>query len=651
MTRSPVAPPKARPFGAWESPITARLIVADSVSLDQIAIDGQDIYWLEGRAREAGCCVLTRYRDGKCEDLLPAPWNVRTRVHEYGGGAYRIDDGIAYFSHFDDQRVWRMGVETANPSAPQAITPADTRRHADYAVDRLHARLVAVCEDHGTKGAEAVNRIVAIDLHGGDEVTLVEGNDFYASPRFSPDGSALAWLSWNHPDMPWDGTSLWLANVYPDGSLATPQLVAGSRRESIFQPAWSPSGELYFTSDRSGWWNLYRLRNGTVEALHPMAAEFGRAQWNFGVCTYGFETDGNLICSFVQDGKWHLARLDADNLTLTGIVLPFNSISDVRVGDGFAAFIAGAPDTANSIVRLDLQSGEWKILRRAVDLEIDPGYLSLPQAIDFPTANGLLAHAFFYAPRNRDFCGLPGQRPPLLTISHGGPTSTASTMLNLSIQYWTSRGFAVVDVNYGGSTGYGRAYRERLYGQWGVVDVDDAIAAARFLIQRGDVECEQIAIRGSSAGGYTTLAALTFHDVFKAGASYYGVSDLESLARDCHKFESRYLDHLVGPYPAAQAQYRERSPIHYTDRLSAPLILFQGLDDKVVPPNQSQAMFNALDAKRLPVAYITFAGEQHGFRRAENIRRALEAELYFYARVFGFADDTAPVTVEIKNLP
>ena len=650
-TTAITATPQARRFGAWDSPITASLIVADSVSLDQVAIDGQDIYWLEGRAREQGRCVLVRHRDDRSDDVLPAPWNVRTRVHEYGGGAYLVDGGRAYFSQFDDQRVWSANFAAGSQAAPQAITPADSRRHADHAIDRLHARLIAVCEDHGDAGAEAVNRIVAIDLLDGGERTLVEGSDFYASPRLSPDGSALTWLSWNHPDMPWDGTSLWLANVRADGSLEAPRLIAGGRRESIFQPAWSPAGELHFISDRSGWWNLYRLRDGVIEALQPMAAEFGRAQWNFGICTYGFEADGNLICSFAQDGNWRLARLDATSLSLTEFALPFRSISDVRVGDGFAVFIGGAPDAVNGIVRLDLHSGQWRILRRAIDLDIDPGYLSTPQAIRFPTTNGLHAHAFFYAPVNRDFCGLPGQRPPLLTISHGGPTSTASATLNLSIQYWTSRGFAVVDVNYGGSTGYGRAYRERLYGQWGVVDVDDAIAAARFLVERGEVDGEQIAIRGSSAGGYTTLAALTFHDVFKAGASYYGVSDLEALARDCHKFESRYLDHLVGAYPAEQALYQARSPIHFVGQLSVPLILFQGLDDKVVPPNQSQAMFDALNDKGLPVAYITFAGEQHGFRRAENIRRALEAELYFYAKVFGFADAAAPAAVAIMNLP
>lgn len=663
MTNFPLPHPRPARFGTWESPITPEAIVADTVALDQVAIAGSDIFWIEGRAREQGRCVLVRHRDGVSADVTPAPWNVRTRVHEYGGGAYAIDRGTLLFSNFADQALYRLDPSASKAVLPQAVTPADGRRFADGVVDAHRRRLIAVCEDHRAGTHEPVNTLVAIGLGETNAiVTLAAGADFYASPRLSPDGSQLAWLSWDHPDMPWDGTCLWLADVHADGALDTPVLVAGGRRESIFQPSWSPAGELHFVSDRSGWWNLYRRRGapgefGTsgaaaaIDALHPMAAEFGRAQWNFGTSTYGFEADGNLICSYVQEGIWHLARLDPDSRALTPFPLPFHTISDVKVGAGIAVFIGGAPDTPASIVRLDLATQAWTVLRRAVSLVVDTGDVSIPQAIEFPTTHGLSAHAFFYPPQNCAFTGLPGERPPLVVISHGGPTATATATLNLSIQYWTSRGFAVVDVNYGGSTGYGRAYRERLYGQWGVVDVDDAIAAARFLVGRGDVDADRIAIRGSSAGGYTTLAALTFHDYFKAGASYYGVSDLEALARDCHKFESRYLDHLVGPYPEQQALYRARSPIHFIDRLAVPLILFQGLDDKVVPPNQSQAMFDALDDKGLPVAYITFAGEQHGFRKAENIKRALQAELYFYSRVFGFAGGDAPEVVEIMNLP
>ncbi len=656
MTNSTASTTCSKPvptrYGTWTSPITSAAIVSDAVGLDQLAIHGDDIFWIESRPREQGRCVLVRHRDGQSEDLLAPPWNVRTRVHEYGGGAYRIAGDAIHFSHFTDQRIYRQKLDGSAQPQPVTVDTGALLRYADGVMDAQRHRLIAIREDHRDSSREPVNAIVAIDLKkDGVESVLVEGSDFFATPRLSPDGSQLAWLSWNHPDMPWDGTNLWLAAVGPDGRLEVPRLIAGGRCESIFQPEWSPQGELHFISDRSGWWNLYRWRAHGVEALHPAAAEFGRAQWNFGMSTYGFEANGDLICSYLQDGHWRLGRLDAVSLQLTEIPLPFRSISDVRVGNGFAVILAGAPDQPNSIVRIDLGTFEYTILRSAVTLALDPDYLSIPQAIEFLTSHGLSAHGFYYAPRNRDHYGVTGERPPLLVISHGGPTSTASATLNLSIQFWTSRGFAVVDVNYGGSTGYGRAYRERLNGQWGVVDVDDAIAAARFLAERGDVDAQRMAIRGSSAGGYTTLAALTFHDFFKAGASYYGVSDLEALARDCHKFESRYLDHLVGPYPAQQALYKARSPIHHVDRLATPLILFQGLQDKVVPPNQSQAMFDALKAKGLPVAYMTFEEEQHGFRQAANIRRALEAELYFYSKVFDFVAADALEEIAIINLP
>ncbi|MBC7414580.1 MAG: S9 family peptidase [Herminiimonas sp.] len=653
LQKAPALPATSiAPHGAWTSPITSAVIVGEAVGLDQIAIDDDDIFWIESRPREQGRCVPVRWRDGCASDLLAAPWNVRTRVHEYGGGAYVIADDTLYFSQFSDQRLYRLPLDGSGAPQPVSSESGAMLRYADSVSDHGRNRLIAVREDHRDTTCEAVNLIVAHDLpEGGAESVLVQGSDFFAAPRLSPDGRQLAWLSWNHPDMPWDGTCLWLAAVAADGSLGAHRLIAGGRRESIFQPSWSPQGELHFVSDRSGWWNLYRWRDEAIEALQPASAEFGRAQWNFGMSTYGFEADGNLICSYVRDGQWHLARLDAGSLELRPIPLPFRSITDVKVGNGFAVILAGAPDTPNSIVRIDLITLEWAVLRRTVTLALDPGYLSIPEAIEFPTAPGLTAHALFYAPKNRDFTAPAGERAPLLVISHGGPTSTASATLNLSIQFWTSRGFAVVDVNYGGSTGYGRDYRERLYGQWGVVDVEDAIAAARWLVGSDAVDGKRLAIRGSSAGGYTTLAALTFHDYFTAGASYYGVSDLEALARDCHKFESRYLDHLIGPYPAEQSLYRARSPIHFVDCLSTPLILFQGLQDKVVPPNQSQAMFDALKSKGLPVAYLTFEEEQHGFRQADNIRRALEAELYFYARVFDFNAADTLAAVDIVNLP
>jgi dipeptidyl aminopeptidase/acylaminoacyl peptidase len=643
------------PYGTWHSPFTSDTIVADSVSLDQLVIDNDDIYWIEGRPREKGRCVLMRVRATQIEEVFEAPWNVRSRVHEYGGGAYLVDRASIYFSNFADQRLYRGSSIPTARTPPQALTETGTQRFADYVMDATRERLIGVCEDHAPHQSELqsepINRIVAIDLAGNDGCRiLIEGSDFYASPRLSPDGKMLAWLSWDHPNMPWDGCQLWQAAVHPDGSLGDAALIAGSTNESIFQPEWSPNGVLHFVSDRSGWWNLYRCSLAGVEPLSPMPAEFGRAQWNFGMSTYGFEPDGHLICSYIQNGIWQLAKLNSQTLVHQKIEVPFRTISNLKVGNGFAVFIGGAPDCASSVVKLNLLTGSCEILRRSTSLEMDPRFLSLPEEIEFPTSGNLTAHAFFYPPKNQSVSAPLNELPPLLVLNHGGPTSSATATLNLLIQFWTSRGFAVVDVNYGGSTGYGRAYRQRLEGQWGIVDVDDAIAAARFLVMRHAVDPQRLIVRGSSAGGYTALCALTFHDFFNAGASYYGISDLELLASDCHKFESRYLDRLIGPYPAEQSCYRERSPIHFTDQLSTPLILFQGLEDKVVPPRQSEAMFEALNAKGVPVAYLTFPEEQHGFRIAANIKQALEAELFFYAKIFGFANDDAVSPIELFNL-
>ncbi|MBX5477341.1 MAG: S9 family peptidase, partial [Clostridia bacterium] len=495
---------------------------------------------------------------------------------------------------------------------------------------------------------EAENTIVAVDLDTGRATVLVSGADFYAAPRLSPDGRKLCWLSWNHPNMPFDGTDLWVADVAPDGSLGPARHVAGGPDESIFQPEWSPDGVLHFVSDRTGWWNLYRLEEGGPRALAPMEAEFGEPQWVFGLSTYAFAGPDQIVCKYEKNAFAHLATLDLRTGELRRLDLPFTVIQSVRARGRRVCFVGGAPDRPGAVVDLDLGTGAFRELRRSTDVEIDPGYVSVPQAIEFPTQGGRTAHALYYAPRNRDFEAPEGERPPLLVLSHGGPTAHSRPVFNLGLQYWTSRGFAVVDVNYGGSSGYGRAYRDRLKGMWGVVDVDDCVAAALHLAERGLVDRNRLAIRGGSAGGYTTMAALVFRDVFKAGASHFGVSDLETLARDTHKFESRYLDSLVGPYPERRDLYVERSPIHSIDRLSCPMIFFQGLEDRVVPPSQAEAMVAKLREKGIPVAYLAFEGEGHGFRKAENIKRTLEAELYFYSRIFGFplADEVEPVAIE-----
>jgi len=424
--------------------------------------------------------------------------------------------------------------------------------------------------------------------------------------------------------------------------------VAGGGSESIFQPEWSPDGVLYFVSDRTGWWNLYRWHNGSIEPLYEMEAEFGVPQWVFGMSTYAFASARHLICAYTREGSWRLARLDTLTRQLEPIATPYSAISGLRATAERAVFVAGSPVEFPALVQLDLATAQLTVLRRSSTIAVDPGYLAVPQPITFPTEHGLMAHAFFYPPRNRDYVAPPGERPPLLVRCHGGPTAAAASVLNLGIQYWTSRGIAVLVVNYGGSTGYGRAYRERLNGQWGVVDVDDCVNGARYLAERGVVDGNRLAITGGSAGGYTTLCALTFRDVFKAGASYYGISDLEVFVRDTHKFESHYLDRLIGPYPERRDLYHDRSAIHFSDRLSCPVIFFQGLEDKIVPPNQAELMVQALRARGVPVAYLAFPGEQHGFRHAENIKRALEAELYFYSRVFGFqlADPVEPIHID-----
>ncbi len=643
-----MATPQVKRYGSWKSPITSKLIVSETIKLGQIVLDGEDIYWSESRPAEDGRNVIVRWSsDGKIEDVTPAPFNVRTRVHEYGGGAFTIVDGVTYFVNFADQRLY--GQESN--LEPQPITPKTPRRYADIAVDKIRNRLICVREDHSGSGSEPINTIVAVGLgEGHEEEVLLSGNDFYAAPRVSPNGSHLAWLTWNHPNLPWDGTELWLGKLRPDGSVGDTQKIVGASNESIFQPEWSPDGVLYFISDRTGWWNFYRHRQNHVEPLCPREFEFGRPQWLFSMSTYDFESKDRIVCAYTKNGMWHLASLNCATDQLDDIDTSFTEVWNLRASPGQAVFCGGSPSQSSSIVRLDLESKHFQLLRLSSDIEMDKGYLSIPEAIEFPTEHERTAHAFFYAPQNCDYQEPVGEQPPLLVRSHGGPTSATSTALTWEIQYWTSRGIAVLDVNYGGSSGYGRDYRKRLEGQWGIVDVDDCVNGAAYLVEQGRVDGARLAIRGSSAGGYTTLCALTFRDIFKAGASYYGISDLEALAKETHKFEARYLDRLIGPYPERQDIYRTRSPIHFTHLLSCPLILFQGLEDEVVPPNQAEMMVQALQAKGLAVAYVAFPGEQHGFRRAETIKRALDSELYFYSKVFGFELPEPVDPVPIHNL-
>jgi dipeptidyl aminopeptidase/acylaminoacyl peptidase len=638
------------PYGSWKSPITSDSIVGGSIGLSQPLIDGPDLYWVELRPTEGGRSVIVK-RDptGLLSDVNPPPFNARTRVHEYGGGDYTVDDGVVYFSNFADQRVYvRKG-----DAEPIPITPAAGFRYADAIIDRERGQLICVREDHTVAGREAVNTLVRLKLEENETSgeVLTSGNDFYSTPRVSPDGSMLAWLTWNHPNMPWDGCELWVGRFGVDGLLEASERVVGGLEESIFQPEWSPDGVLYLVSDRSGWWNLHRINiDGTIEPLCEMQAEFGMPQWGLGMSTYAFESAERIVCAYIEKAISRLAVIDTRTKEFEPVDSSYTDIRFVRASRGQAVMRAGSPVEAASIVKFDLDTRTFEVLRRSSTLEIDEVYLSTPCAVEFPTEDGLTAHGFFYAPKNGDFKAPDLERPPLLVESHGGPTAATTTALMLGIQYWTSRGIAVLDVNYGGSTGFGRAYRERLNGKWGIVDVDDCANGARFLVGQAQVDGDRLMITGGSAGGYTTLCALTFRDTFNAGASHYGVSDAEALAKETHKFESRYLDRLMGPYPEKREIYFARSPINFTDRLSCPTIFFQGLEDKVVPPNQAETMVDALRAKGIPVAYLSFEGEQHGFRQAKNIKRALDGELYFYSRVFGFELAEPVEPVEIDNL-
>ena len=620
--------PTIRPYGSWLSPITSELIVARSIGLLGSRFDNADVYWVESRPQEQGRSVLMRQRPGGTpEDVTPPGFNVRTRVHEYGGGATVVHQGISWFSNMADQRLYRHDLG----SAPVALTPDDgVHRYADGSIDPRRNRWIGVRESH--VGGDAINTIVDIDLaSGGSGRLLAGGSDFYASPRLSPDAQQLAWVSWRHPNMPWVETELWLADIGADGTPTPPRMIAGGAGESVLQPEWSPDGTLHFISDRSGWWNLYRLHGGSAEALCPREADFAQPPWVFGMSSYAFAGRDRIVCTYWENGLARLAQLDTATRGLVPIDLPYTDYGYLHAREGEAVFRAASPSEAASIVRLDLATNKQEVLRRSSAIQPEIArHFATPEHITFPTEGGRSAHAFYYPPTNPDFAAEDGARAPLLVKCHGGPTAFSPGALDLRTQYWTSRGIGVLDVNYGGSSSYGRAYRDRLKGQWGVVDVDDCINAARFLVQHGSADADRIVITGGSAGGYTTLMVLT-RNAFAGGASHYGVSDVTALARDTHKFEARYLDWLIAPLAGNEQLYRERSPLHYADSLDRPVIFFQGDEDKVVPPNQTEVMVEALRSKGIPVGYLLFSGEQHGFRKAPNIMRALDAELYFYA--------------------
>lgn len=631
-----------RACGSWPSPISAEAVVRQGNRLFQPQLADGQLYWLETRPGEDGRTVLVRQgADGTPEDVVPQPFSIRSRVHEYGGGAYRVAGDYVFFVDNNDQAVYLI----VKGLPPRRLTMETHHRHADLHWDDTRQRIVCVCEDHSGDG-EPVNMLVAIEPNGRKTV-LTRGRDFYSSPRVSPDGRRIAWLAWSHPQLPWDGTELWLGPVEDDGSVGTPRQISGGSDESIFQPDWGPDGRLYFVSDRSNWWNIYAWDRDITLRLTDLEAEAGMPQWVFGQSVYGFPQPDIVAFAATQHGSWQVYRVMLPGSKPQPLESGLNAIEHLVAGDGRIVILGGNPHIAPSLVELD--DAGARFLVRTSNGDIDDDYISEPRPVEFPTGQQAVAYGMFYPPANPKFCPLNDESPPLIIRCHGGPTGATSTSLDLRNQFWTSRGFAVLDLNYRGSTGYGREYRQSLYGHWGEADVEDAVAGARYLAGEGLIDGKRLLISGGSAGGYTVLCALTFTDAFVAGASYFGIADLERMFQTTHKFESRYDHWLIGPYPEAKDLYKARSPLFHVDQISSPVIFFQGAKDKVVPPDQSQLMVEALKKNGIPVAYLEFENEAHGFREASAIRRSLLAEYEFYCRILGLPG-TSGTDLEIFNL-
>jgi dipeptidyl aminopeptidase/acylaminoacyl peptidase len=637
--------PVVAPYGSWDSPLRAEVLSGGRVAMSDLrSVDGR-LYWTETIPSAGGISGLfTAAAAESGTRVSPEGVNVRTRVHEYGGAPFVASGGHVYYSNYADQRLYTFGSD----GNATALTPVGYR-YADCAATPGTTALICVREDH-TDPKEVRNAIVRIPLPaaGGAGEVLYAASDFVAYPRPSPDGRRLAFIAWNHPNMPWDGTELHVAELAKDG-LATLTTVAGGATESVLEPQWDADGTLYFLSDRGGYWNLYARQGADSRLVWQRAAEFAGPLWTLGQANYVLMGDGHAVARFSEAGSDRLAVIDLHHSTAHILDLPYVEFSNLtRLDSRHIAALVGSSDSPPAIMRIDVLHGSATTLRSAGATPLPKDSISVAKAIDFPVAAGGVAHAFFYPPRNAGFAAPSGTLPPLLTFVHGGPTAQATAAFAARIQFWTSRGFAVVDVNHRGSSGFGRDFRRQLNGKWGVVDVEDAIAAVRYLGKIGAADPARTALSGGSAGGYTVLNALSSSDVFKAGADYYGISDITALARDTHKFESRYLDSLIGPYPAAKSVYESRSPLNHLDGFEVPLIVLQGADDPVVPPNQSERIVDALRKRGVPVAYLLFPGESHGFRKPENTTRALQAELSFYGQVFGFepADSLPPLKIE-----
>ncbi|MFT5711075.1 MAG: dipeptidyl aminopeptidase/acylaminoacyl peptidase [Halioglobus sp.] len=637
----------ALPYGSWPSIVTAASVVEGSRGLSSLSYDSGYVYWVESRPEEGGRNTIMRWKEHMAaEEVLPAPWNVRTRVQEYGGRSMLVVDGTVWFSNFVNQRVYRF----LPGEAPVAITPEADLRYAGCIFDRARNRLICVREDHRVLG-EPKNTLVALPLEGVSEgEVLFDESDFVSAVSLSSDGSRVAFTSWLHPNMPWDNTSLWSAGFDDEGFLADRNLHNKGGAESVINPQWGDDKQLYAISDRDNWWKIYKVNEQRFSAVNSglEEVEIGGPDWLIGQNYYQLLSDEKILVQVMKAGVEHLAILDSASQSTKPLSLASVSIADVLAVDNRLFVINAANDKAAELLETDMKGNVLSLIRTASNSTLDPAWVPEYQLVSFPTGGGATSHGIYFPPTNPDASGPKGETPPLIVSVHGGPTGIATPGFNPKHIYWTSRGFAVLDLNYRGSIGFGREYRRSLYGQWGVADVEDAVAGATWLADQGLVDPKRLLIRGGSAGGYTTLAAHAFHSAFAAGASYYGISDLEALATDTHKFESRYLDQVIGPYPERKDLYQNRSPINHLEGFSAPLLLLQGLDDPVVPPSQSEMIFEALKAKGVPTAYLAFEGESHGFRKAENQIRSLEGELYFYSQVLGFktAEELPKITIE-----
>ncbi len=650
------------PHGSWKSPITAELLAAHTLSLGEVAVDGDDVYWLESRPGEAGRnTIVRRTADGALTDVLPPPvegrasYSARGLVYGQGGGSFAVSEGLVVFVNHarggahPDQRLYRV-----NPGrTPVALTP-DTggkHRYGDLSIDRARNRVLCVREDwRNLQEGQPRIALVAVDIDGQKQTVLAQGRDFYSSPVLSPNGRRMAWLAWDAPSMPWDGCELWVADVDEEGLPHHARLVAGGSTESIFQPEWSPQGELYFVSDRNNWWNLYRLQGRSVVPVLEHKAEFGAAQWCLGMSTYCFVSPRHVVCAFNEQGQWRLGRLDVVLGQFSELETPYTDIRQVRGGFATAYFVGGGPDQSASVVRLDMESSKTHVVKAAgpVPEELRP-YLSRPEPLHYPTSELGEAHAWYYPPTHPGFQGPAGEKPPLLLVSHGGPTGSASTQLDWTVQYFTSRGFGVVDVNHRGSTGYGREYRLSLYGNWGVMDVDDLANAALRLVQNGKADAKRLIARGSGSAGYTTLSLLAFRDILRCGTSIASIAHLDTLLDSPNKLEAHYLDQVLGPQPEFKQLLQDRSPgVHIDNIKRSPLLFVQGLKDTRVPPQQTDELVRRLRANGVPTALLLLEGETLAPQEPAALARALETEFAFYVRVMGLgvAEPLVPVALE-----